>query len=189
MQIWLTGGSGCGKSTAAAVFQKNGYKIIDADRIARELTQKGGAAYDALIAAFPAAVCKETGEMDRKRLAAIVFRDENALEVLNSITHPYIIAEIKALQKGEKNVLMDVPLPNTFGVSCDKTLVITAPRNTRIQRIMARDALCESEAIARIDAQKSEAVYQKEADKVIVNIEENDFLVQIEILAKEWFTP
>ncbi len=188
MQIWLTGGSGCGKSTAADVFRKNGYKILDADKIAREITQKGGAAYAEIVAAFGNVLCAD-GEIDRRTLARLIFSDAEKLSVLNQITHKYIIKTINEGKKNEKNVLIDAPLPNTFGVVCDKTVVISAPIADRIRRIMARDGITEGEAAARIDAQADRSEYEKNADAIIENSTDAiSFIEKIDVLAKEWYT-
>lgn len=188
MQIWLTGKSGAGKSTAAEVFSGHGYKIVDADKIAHKIAEKGGAAYDALCAAFPSVVL-ENGDIDRRALGRIVFSDSQKLDVLNRITHQYIIKEIHAACMGEKNVLIDAPLPNTFGVLCDKTVVITADRAKMVRRIMARDSISEADASLRVKTQDADKNYEADADAIVENDGDlGTFIQKIEKLAKEWYT-
>jgi len=189
MKIWLTGGSGSGKSAVAALFAKNGYKIIDADRIAREVVQPEGSAYGELLEAFGTEFLLSDGSLDRRRLGRAVFRDAQKLALLNRITHKYIIEEMVRQSEGEKNAVMDAPLPNTFGVPCDKTLYVTAPPAVRIKRIMERDALSEADAKARIRAQDNDAVYRSGADAVLENDGDMAALTEkAEHYIKEWFT-
>ncbi len=189
MKIWLTGGSGSGKSAVAALFAKKGYKIIDADRIAREIASPGGGAYRELLEAFGSEFLLPDGGLDRRRLGRAVFGDAEKLALLNRITHKYIIEEMVRQSEGEKNAVMDAPLPNTFGVPCDKTLYVTAPPAVRVERIMARDALSKADAAARIGAQDSDAIYRSTADAVLENDGDMAALAEkTEQYIKEWFT-
>ncbi len=189
MIIWLTGGSGAGKSTAAAIFEKAGYKRVDADAIAREIVMPGEKAYSEILEAFGLDFLLSSGHIDRKALGKAVFSDPEKLEILNRITHREIIAQMVARGAGEKNVVYDAPLPNTFGVPCDKTLYVTAPIETRIARIVLRDNISEDMARDRILAQKSEEDYKKSADAVIENDgDENALKMTAQQFAKEWFS-
>lgn len=189
MKIWLTGGSGSGKSAVAALFAQNGYKIIDADRIAREIAEPEGGAYGEILDAFGKEFLLPDGRLDRRRLGRAVFGDAEKRALLNRITHKYIIEEMLRQSAEEKNAVMDAPLPNTFGVPCDKTLYVTAPKAVRIERIMARDALSREDAKARIGAQDGDAVYRSMADAVLENDGDMAALAQkAEQYIKEWFT-
>lgn len=189
MKIWLTGGSGSGKSAVAALFAENGYKIIDADRIAREIAEPGGGAYREILAAFGEEFLLPDGGLDRRKLGRAVFGDAEKLALLNGITHKYIIEEMLRQSAGEKNAVMDAPLPNTFGVPCDKTLYVTAPKDARVCRIMVRDALSRADAEARIGAQDGDAVYRGMADAVLENNGDMATLARkAEVYIKEWFT-
>ncbi len=169
MKIWLTGGSGSGKSAVAALFAAAGYRLIDADAIAKEIAEPAGAAYPEILAAFGPAYLLPDGRLDRRKLGQAVFADGEKLAVLNRITHKYIIEEMQKRAEGTKNAVMDAPLPNTFGVPCDKTLFVTAPAAMRLSRIMARDGISEAAAKARLAAQVDDAVYEETADAVLVN--------------------
>lgn len=190
MKIWLTGGSGCGKSAAAAIFAENGFKIVDADAIAREIVLPGRPAYVEILAYFGEEFRAPDGFLDRRKLGRAVFGDEEKLGVLNKITHKYIIEEMLKRSEGEKNVIYDAPLRNTFGVPCDKTLCMTAPEEVRIRRIMTRDGIAREDAAARIHAQSTAEEYLGDADGVLEN--SGDLLKlreEAEVYIKEWYTP
>ncbi len=189
MRIWLTGGSGSGKTEVAALFAAAGYRIVDADRIARAVAEPGGRAYAEILAAFGAEICLPDGQLDRRTLGNIVFTEKEKLAALNAITHPYIIEEMEKESGDAKNVVYDAPLPNTFGVACDKTLYITAPPEVRIERIATRDGISPSEARVRIGAQSADAVYRAEADAVIENDGDKAALSEkAQYFIKEWFS-
>lgn len=190
MRIWLTGGSGSGKSEAARLFAAHGFSIVDADKIAREIVMPKSPALEEIRKAFGDDFLMPDGTLHRKKLGEAVFGDDRKLAKLEAITHKYIIAEMERQGKGKKNVVFDAPLRNTFGISCDKTLVITAPREARIRRIIGRDAISEEAATARIGAQDAEAAYEADADAVLQNDGDLDFLQsQVKKYIKEWFTP
>ncbi len=189
MKIWLTGGSGSGKSRIASLFAASGFVLVDADAISRKIAEPDGAAYPELLAAFGPDFLLPDGRLDRRALGQAVFTDPERLTVLNQISHKYIIEEMIRQGAGKKNVLMDAPLPNTFGVPCDKTLFVTAPQEVRIARIMARDGISEEAARARIEAQVPDAVYEKMADAVLYNsgtFEET--AEKAKKLIKEWYS-
>ncbi len=189
MKIWLTGGSGSGKSVIAAQFAAAGYTLIDADAISREITAPGGAAYAALVAEFGTEYLLPDGQLDRRKLGQTVFADPEKLAVLNRISHKYIIEEMIKRSEGEKNVVMDAPLPNTFGVPCDRTLFVTAPKAIRIGRIMARDGIAEKTVRDRLESQVSDAEYASAADAVLMNDGTPDATAKkAEHYIKEWFT-
>lgn len=189
MIIWLTGGSGSGKSLLAAKFKENGYKIIDADKIARDIVCPGQAAYSEIVKAFGEDYLMPDGKLDRQKLGRAVFADGEKLAVLNRITHKYIIEEMVSQSRGEKNVIYDAPLRNTFGVPCDKTLYVTAPKEMRIGRIMERDGISRTDAEKRIGAQSDEEQYLSDADAVLVNDGDVEALFQkADSYIKEWYT-
>ncbi len=189
MRIWLTGGSGSGKSEVAALFRARGYKVVDADAIARTASRQGSRALEEIIATFGEEFLLPSGELDRRALANVVFADDKKLSVLNGIMHKFIIEEMCREAEGEKNVVMDAPLPNTFGVAVDKTLVVTAPEKVRTARIVARDGITEEEARRRIEAQSTNAEYIKNADAVLQNDGDRAQLCKTaEKYIKEWYT-
>jgi dephospho-CoA kinase len=174
--IGVTGGIGSGKSTIAKILCDLGASIIDADKIAREITVKGQLIMEEIVGYFGTSVLDEEGELDRKKLSEIVFADSKKLEVLNCITHKYIADKIKdELNKLEeakaKIVVLDAPLPveNGFLDVVDESWVVVANRDIRIKRIIERSKISSEEALARIKMQKSDEEYLKIADEVINN--------------------
>ena len=113
MLIGLTGGIGSGKSTVADLFGELGAVVIKADDLAREVVAKGGRAHAAVLAHFGTEIVGTTGEVDRAKLAAIVFNDPEELKVLENLTHPAVQAELKARldsQPDDAIVIYEIPL-------------------------------------------------------------------------------
>lgn len=190
MIIWLTGGSGSGKSLVASLFSENGYTVIDADKIARAVVEPGKPALGEIRATFGDAFFLADGTLDRKKLGQAVFSDAEKLAALNKITLSHILREMETQCRGKKNAVLDAPLRNTTGFPCDRTLFVTAPCEVRIARIMERDALSRENAEKRIMAQDSDALYEKDADAVIINDGDKAALLEKATkYIKEWFTP
>lgn len=167
--LGLTGVSGAGKSVAAEHFKKRGAFVIDADKISRDITKKGGIAVPEIEKAFPEAVTD--GVIDRKKLGSIVFNDSEKLKILNKITHKYIMKIIKELAEPNNGfIVIDAPVLYEAGADalCDKVMVIDAPDEVKIKRIMARDNIDRARAKERIAARNAAALREK-ADVTVVN--------------------
>ncbi len=157
----LTGGIATGKSTVAAIFEKAGARLIDADRIAREAVRKDSPAYREIVAHFGAEVLQANGELDRKRLAAVIFGDLGEQRALERIVHPRVKEEIDLgiervrQQAPDALLIVDIPLLYEAGMQqgLDAVIVVYAPENLQIERLMARDGLTRPAAVARIRAQ------------------------------------
>ncbi len=174
--IGITGGIGSGKSTVANILQNFGAKVIDADRISREVTEKGQPALKEIVDYFGEEVLNKDGDLDRKKLGEIVFKDDEKLKILNDITHKYIIERIrqyldKCKAENVRVVVLDVPLPVKHGFLdiVDEVWVVVAKKETRVKRIIERNGFSYKEAISRINAQQSDEDYLKIADEVIQN--------------------
>lgn len=175
--IGITGGIGSGKSTVSRILFTLGAKIIDADVIARKVVSKGEQALKEIIEYFGEELLDEKGELNRKKLADIVFSDAEKLAVLNNITHKYIAEEIIGQIKKEKEegkydvIVVDVPLPVEHGFidTVDEIWVINANKETRIRRIMDRNGISYEEAQSRINSQASVYEYAAIGDEVIEN--------------------
>ncbi len=174
--IGITGGIGSGKSTVANILQNFGAKVIDADRISREVTEKGQPALKEIVDYFGEEVLNKDGDLDRKKLGEIVFKDGEKLKTLNDITHKYIIERIrqyldKFKAENARVVVLDVPLPVKHGFLdiVDEVWVVVAKKETRVKRIIERNGFSYKEAISRINAQQSDEDYLKIADEVIQN--------------------
>lgn len=171
--IGLTGGIASGKSTASAYLRELGAVIVDADAISRASTRRGGAAFEAVCAAFDD-ILGADGEIDRRKLGGIVFADEDARRKLNSIVHPAVMAESRAQienarASGVKVCILDVPLLFETGMEklCDETWLIYVPREEQIRRMAERDGLDAAAAAARIDSQMPLEEKLKRADVAI----------------------
>ena len=174
--IGLTGQTGAGKSTAAALLRAQGLAVIDADEIARKVMQPGSVVLSALAAAFGADLILPDGSLNRPVLAQRAFSSPERTARLNAITHPAIIQKMRAetaraFQAGAKAVVLDAPQLFESGENraCDFIIAVVAPEELRIKRIMRRDQISEESARLRANAQKSEAYYQEHADFLVRN--------------------
>ena len=179
--IGLTGNIGSGKSTVALRMQSLGAKIIDADQIAREVVQPGTPALQDIASKFGPDVLDITGGLDRKKMASIVFADPQAIVILNQITHPRIIDEVKRkINKFNREVkkdagsgvlVIDAPLLIEVGLDhiVDEIWVVKADRELQIARLAKRYGLTTEEALGRIAAQMPQEDKIKRAIRVIDN--------------------
>lgn len=162
--IGITGGIGTGKSTVTDMIREKGYPVIDADKIARQVVEKGMPAYDMIVKVFGEEILQKNGEINRKALGKIVFNDEDQRFKLNNIVHSYIYDQIKYLI--DKNnyifdiIFLDIPLLfeeydiiREGGILFDEIWLVYTDRKTQVQRIIKRDKISEVDAISRIDAQ------------------------------------
>jgi dephospho-CoA kinase len=174
--IGLTGNIGSGKSTVARMFAERGVPVIDADGLARELQAPGQAAYAEIAAAWPEAVAPD-GQLDRRRLADIVFADAGALRRLEAIMHPRIqkLSRDRAdafAEAGHPLALYEASLLIESGrdKELDGLIVVTASPAARIARVVARDGLREDEVRARMRAQ----LPQEEKVRLATHVIDND---------------
>lgn len=158
--IGLTGGIACGKSNVSDTLRELGAFIIDGDEIAHDLTRPGGRALPALLEAFGDGVFAEDGSLNRRALGARVFSDTAARLTLDAIMQPMIRQEIQRLlaqarTRGVKLCVLDMPLLYETGLEswCDRVWCVTLPRETQLQRLMARDGFTREEAEARLRSQ------------------------------------
>ncbi len=157
MIIGITGGTGCGKTTALQVFRELGGIILDCDEIYHRLLATDQALLDSIENRFPGIVCNK--ELNRKKLGKIVFADKNALNDLNAITHRAVHQEVLRLIEGEtRHIAIDAIGLFEGGLAplCDCTVAVTAPEESRILRLIRREGISEEYARARIQAQRSQ---------------------------------
>jgi len=180
--IGLTGGIGCGKSTVATVFERLGVRLIDTDRISRQLTQSGGDAIPAIREAFGDGFIDVTGAMDRVKMRALIFSDNRAKEKLENILHPAISTQAKLAAESPSQApytLVVVPLLFETSVYRDwlqRILVIDCPEGIQIERTMQRSGLSEPDVRAIISQQITRARRLALADDVIRNDADLDTL-------------
>ncbi|AWN23319.1 dephospho-CoA kinase [Deinococcus irradiatisoli] len=172
-RIGLTGSIGAGKSTVARWLRQRGFTVLDADEQARAVTRDPETLRE-IEAVFPGVVVG--GQLDRPALAGRVFGHPEALEKLNAITHPRVRARMAALETaaqagGARAVIQDVPLLFEGGSRplFEAVLLVDAPLETRVQRVMARDGLSREAVLARDAAQMPAEQKRQLADAVIEN--------------------
>jgi dephospho-CoA kinase len=172
--VGLTGGIGSGKSTVSALLRERGAVIVDADAITRELQQPGAPLLAALAERFGESIIGPDGELDRAGLAAIVFSDAEALKSLNAIVHPAVGAEIArrvaAEVATEHVVVLDVPLlAENPRDNLQGTIVVDAPVEVQVERLVHGRGFGEADARARIANQASREDRLRRADVVVDN--------------------
>lgn len=180
--IGITGGSGAGKGLICEILAEHGIASIDTDKVSRQVCGPGSPCLSELAEAFGEGILTEKGELDRGGLAALVFLEpeeekrQRLLGIMNRITHKHILKACESWleerrRNGEAAAAVDAPLlfESGFDTRCDCIWGVTAPRETRIRRIMRRDGISEALAAGRIDSQKSDDFFYKNCDAVIVN--------------------
>lgn len=155
--IGLTGGIATGKSTVSQYLLSCGYQIIDADLITHHVQSKGGEGLKAIAAFFGPDILLSNGELDRKKLAKIVFSDKEQLVELTRIIDPFIRDEIYSEISSSKEsiVILDAPtlFENGYHFICDRIITVACDQGKQIERLMSRDNLSEEEALKRINSQ------------------------------------
>jgi dephospho-CoA kinase len=157
--IGLTGGIATGKSTVAGMLRELGATVIDADEAARAVVEPGTAGLAAVVEAFGPDVL-EGKRLDRARLGQLVFRDAGARRKLEAITHPLVrqwMAERQqeASERGEPRVVLDIPLlfENGLEVGMDAVVLVYAPPEVQLDRLVRRNGFSQEEARRRLSAQ------------------------------------
>ena len=174
MILGITGGTGCGKTTLLNLIRDLGGMVLDCDEIYHRLLISDTTLLQAIEHRFPGTV--EDGELQRKKLGSIVFADKQALLDLNRITHSAIKAEVlRQLESKPPLVAIDAIALFESGLHqlCDVTVAVTAPTELRIQRLMARDGICEDYARSRIAAQPSNEEFSALCDFTLENFGES----------------
>lgn len=174
--VGLTGPTGAGKSTVATLWRELGAAVIDADELARLVTEPDSPCLAALAEAFSPAILRADGTLDRRELAARAFASPEATKTLNAITHPAILALLRqrlegAADQGYAEAVIDAPLLFEAGADslCHHIVAVTAPVEKRQQRIMQRDGIDAEAARRRIAAQQADEFYCREGVSVLYN--------------------
>lgn len=189
--LGITGGTGCGKTTALRQLEELGALIIDCDAVYHELLSSSGELLNAIEAEFPGSV--QNGTLDRKKLGSVVFGDEKALMRLNDITHSHVRAEIErrledfAVHGGTLAAIDAIALIESgVGKRCKVVVGVVAETETRVQRIMKRDGIDREYALKRVEAQKPNEFFEKNCDYILHNDKtERDFAAECKKLYKE----
>ncbi|SDC98096.1 dephospho-CoA kinase [Nocardioides lianchengensis] len=158
MRVGLTGGIASGKSTVSAMLEEHGAVIIDGDKLAREVVERGTPGLAAVVEAFGAELLTPEGDLDRPALGKVVFGDEARRKVLEGIVHPLVFERYAALEASAPAgalVVHDIPLLAESGRAdtFDAVLVVDVPVETQVQRLVDDRGMERADAEARIAAQ------------------------------------
>jgi len=177
--IGLTGNLGAGKTTVAGIFQKLGAKVLNADRMAHELIEPGGACFKEVVHFFGEEILTD-GKIDRNKLAQIVFNDSKKLARLNKIIHPKVIQQIsgeisraRKLKRHVAPIIVEAALLIESGLHkfVDEIIVIKANHHLQLERILKQRGISKQEALKRLKMQMGIQEKIKFADIVIDNRE------------------
>ncbi len=171
--IGITGDIGSGKSTVSNYIINKGYKVIDADKVARIVIKEKDVLHT-ISKAFDNVV--KDNELDRTKLAEIVFGDRVKLKKLNAIMHPAIVKYIKneVRQSDENYIFIDAALLYEVGLDslCDEVIYIDMPLEKRLERIMKRDHTSKELTLKKMNSFRDDA--QKKRDSIVIH-NDNDF--------------
>lgn len=190
----LTGGMACGKSFVARAFAELGCHVIEADELGHQVLERGGEAYDAVVAEFGPGILDADGRIERSQLAARVFGDPAALERLNRIVHPAVharalqtIAEVRAREPHAVVIYVAAILIESGGSRIvDKIVVVTCDAATQMERALERPGATGESVQARLKRQMPIEEKKKFADYVIeTNGTKEDTLRQTELVFRE----
>ncbi len=193
--IGITGSSGAGKTTLSSILSKKAnVRIMDADKVSKELVIPGNPYLKAIEDTFGKEILLEDGNLNRKKLADIIYNDDDARKKLNRLTFKYVLDEINNRIENVRNdesidyVIIDAPLLFEADLDkvCDKVVVLVADEDLKIERICTRDGIDKETARKRLSIQKDDEYYVSRADYVIKNGRNYDLEKEIDsILSKE----
>ena len=190
-RVGLTGGIGSGKSTVAALFNQLGIETIDADTIARQLSQRGTRQFDQIVSVFGSQILGDDGEINRKKLAEIVFSDSCQRQTLESILHPAIRKTTDNFCLGQERgyCILEIPLLIESGQyqHMDRVLVVTSKTESRTARLRQFRNMESDLARRIIETQLSDDRRITYADDIIRNDSSIDDLQnQVESLHQQY---
>ena len=174
VRVGLTGGIASGKSTVSAILRELGAVVIDADALAREVVERGTPGLAAVVEEFGPGLLTPDGELDRAAMGTLVFNDESARRRLEAIVHPLVFERIVDLETHASEgavVVHDIPLLAESGRAdtFDAVIVVDAPPQVQVERMVRDRGWTEDEARARIGAQASPEERRAIATYVVEN--------------------
>lgn len=186
--IGVTGSSGSGKTTLSQILnERDDVKIIDADKVVRELSIPGTEYLKSIKETFGQEVFLEDGNLNRKMLAQKIYNDNASREKLNNLTFNYVVKEIITRIKNIKDenikfAIIDAPLlfESNLDKCCDFVIALIADFELKVRRICKRDNIDEETAKSRLSIQNNDSYYTEKADFVIQNSENSDLKREIE---------
>lgn len=171
--IGLTGMSGAGKSAVCGIFKDKGFEIADCDLICREIVEKGKPCLSEIADKFGSEILTDNEELNRSRLAQIIFSNADKRLALNGIMYPYVsYIVIKSIMAAKHNyVVLDAPTLFESGINdiCDIIVCVVASKSVLIRRITERDNISAELAEKRLNSQNPPEYYAERSDYAIVN--------------------
>lgn len=172
--IGVTGSSGSGKSTVTQILEKElKAKTINADEVVKQMQTQGSKYLEKIVELFGKQIIQENGSLNRKKLAQIIFQDKAQKEELDKLTYTYVVEEIKKQVNNTQGdyVIIDAPLliESKLNEICDVVIAVISNKEEQMKRICNRDNIEENDAKLRIEAQKDNEFYKKNADYVVEN--------------------
>ena len=179
MVVGLTGGIGCGKSTAARIFEQKGFGRVDCDAIAHELLSSDSETIRLVVDAFGSEVMDGQGDLDRAAIGSLVFQDEQSLKNLEGILHPRIRNRWEAIvaENPDRNWVVEIPLlfEKNLQNRVDFTVCVFSELMTQVERL-ERKGMDRAQALARINRQMPTEEKAEKADCVLLNEGSLEFL-------------
>lgn len=174
--LGLTGGIATGKSTVSQYFFGKGFPVVDADVVARRVVEPGTEGLEKIKGYFGPEIVQTDGTLNREKLGAIIFADATKREALNAILSTLIRRTItedvaEFVNDNQPLIILDIPLlyEASYEAQCDAVMVVYTSEAVQLERLMARNGLTETEALARIKSQEPIEDKKKRADIVIDN--------------------
>ncbi len=182
LKVGLTGGIGCGKSTAVDAFRVLGVPIVDADTISKKIVEKGSKALDEIAKSFGEYLLLESGELNRPLLKEKIFSDSKALSKLETILHPRIKLEIKNQISQIKNhsyIIVDIPLlvEKNYQGMFDQIIVVDCLPEQQVHRVSLRDELSDLDINKIMNTQASRDDRNAVATEILDNTKDKEFLL------------
>ena len=184
LKVGITGGIGSGKTTVCQIFELLGVPVFYADAAAKEVMHTDEELMNGIIAAFGVKAFSDGGILNRKYIADLVFNDKKALEMLNALVHPAVFRAFDTWllkYKERPYVLKEAALLFESGSykMCTHSILVKAPEELKIKRVMERDHITEADVRLRMARQYSDQEKEKLADHIILNDEELLLIPQV----------
>ena len=183
--VGITGGVGSGKSTISKLLEERfGAYIISTDKVAHDLMEKGGISFNLIVEYFGRSILDDNGNIDRKKLGAVVYNNKAQLEKLNSFTHPFVLKEVQRLIKEKARVNYKLicietalPIEAKLDKMCDMIWYIYTPEDVRVSRLKKSRNYSDEKIRAIMDKQLSDKEYRKHSTHVVLNVEDKDQII------------
>ncbi|MBN8695959.1 MAG: dephospho-CoA kinase [Bacteroidetes bacterium] len=183
IKVGITGGIGSGKTTVCKLFELLGVPVYYSDTEAKKLLDEDEVVKQQIVDLFGHDVIDESGKVDRKKMAALVFNNKERLEQLNAVVHPAVAQHFEAWCKKQTNVfiLKEAAILFESGAhkQVDKVIVVSAPLDLKVERVIKRDKVAKEEVLKRINNQMPDEEKVKLADHVIYNNEKELLIPQV----------